>query len=188
MLRFFLLAFSLVFTLTGCNNKATPPKPLGEEDFRFEYNSAEITENTEAEEIESKLGFGADFDANNNGYISSGGGAIRWQAAYPNSDDVECRMVFLTTASDTTYLVFAQLNNVSTNRGVKAGDSYEKLFEMYGEPQSKLTPYEGYETYRYTLNEKYIDFVIDNDANSIDYIVIDYRSYQADQDQSYESL
>lgn len=131
------------------------------------------------------MGFGEDFEINNNGFISGDGSTRRWQADYPNSSDPDLRLVFLTTEKE-TYLVFAQLNTLETSRGIKAGDSYEKLIKVYGEPQLKFEPYKGAETLRYNDENKYIDFVFTNETKTIKYISIDYNSFRADKEQKFE--
>ena len=182
-MKYLLIFILLLFVVTGCSsNKLTTPEPLNEEDFTITYKSFEINGDTEVEEIENSLGYGRDFEINNNGFISSGIGSVRWQAVYPNYDEAELRTVFLTTSSE-TYLVFVELNKLATKRGIRVGDSYEILLEKYGEPKRIFEPCENHETYRYTLNEKYIDFVFDTLSKTIQYIMIDYRSYKADKEQ-----
>jgi hypothetical protein len=180
--------FFIILAILGLSNYSTEPlnsKQLKQEDFNISYNSKLINDKVSADQIESMLGLGEDFEANNNGFISGDGSSTRWQADYPNSSNTDLRLVFLTTDKE-TYLVFAQLNTLETSRGIKAGDSYDKLIKTYGEPQLKFVPYKGAETLRYNYENKYIDFVFNNETRTIQYITIDYNSYRADKEQKFE--
>jgi hypothetical protein len=177
----------ILFLLLGIvedSNLSSSPKQLKSDDFNIYYNEVEINDKVNVLWIKFLLGFGEDFENNNNGYVSGFGDIRRWQAEYPNSQNPELRLTFLTTAND-NYLVFAELNRLSTNRGIKAGDSYDNLIRKYGESQSRFEPYPGYVTLRYTYDKKNIDFVFSNENKKIDYIIIDYNSFRADKEQEF---
>lgn len=185
-----LIFILLLFTATGCSSTNLSPEPLTEEDFTISYQSFVINEETTVDDIENALGFGRDFEDNNYGYISSGiDYSRRWQAVYPNHDEQELRIIFLTTSSDETYLVFVDISQLGTRRGIRPGDTVETLIEKYGEPDSIFHPHDNHlETYRYYLEEKFIDFVLDSLEEVIKYIHVDYRSYRADKDQIFEEF
>ncbi|MFC5471601.1 hypothetical protein ACFPPD_23275 [Cohnella suwonensis] len=157
---------------------------LEPEDFDIYYNEVKINDQVNVLRIKSLLGFGEDFEDNNNGYISGFGDIRRLNAVYPNHESPELRLVFLTNDNE-SYLVFAELDTLNTNRGVKAGDTYDKLIEKYGNPNFRFEPYEEYETLRYNYGKKYIDFVLKNEDKKIEYILIDYNSYRADKEQKF---
>jgi hypothetical protein len=167
MKKFFII---LIFLLTlACSNKETK---LTEEDFNITYKDTLINDKVLVNDITSKLGFGIGHEDNNYGLISQGNGFKRWGLYYPGKENTELRLVYL--EGD---LVYADLYNAPTKRNIQVGDSKTKLIKVYGEGSK-----EGKKII-YNLEEKSIQFEIDNSTDKVSSILIDYNSKKANKDQ-----
>ena len=109
---------------------------LTEEDFTVEYRGMTINKNTKLDDVLTMFGHGDEDDHydNRDGYISSSPTARRFQLKYPNYDDCEIRLVCI--ENHTRFIEFISLY-VPTKRGLRVGDSKNRLMELYGEPDDK---------------------------------------------------
>jgi len=89
-----------------------------------------------------------------------------------------------------SYITGVSLQDIETYRGIKVGDSREKLFELYGRPTTiqKYHPNTYYVEIIYSMDDLNISFTLDETASSINYIFIDYNSKKSSQDLIGEGL
>ena len=156
---------------------------LTEEDFIIAYDDIVIDGDTLHTEMFEALGCPEDFDAYNGGYISSGNGYRRWNLCYPSYEDSEIRMIYLTDDSldvanpeyqGESYLIGISLEKIETERGLKVGDTLEKMISLYGEPDV-VQPYSANELLEeaiYCYGDYKLKVVFADDI--VQYILIDY--------------
>jgi hypothetical protein len=84
-------------------------------------------------------------------------------------------------------LVYAELINCSTNRGIKVGDSVDKMLSLYGNNVEPRYNTETTSYYEYKLNkeqskasrERGLTFIVDNKTEKIIQISLDYGLNEA---------
>lgn len=169
-------------------------KQLKEEDFEVSYENVVINKNTKIEDIIKKLGFPADYEANNQGYISGNAKYRRWNLCYPNYSNPEIRIIVLSerkyvgeeVKDGDSYIVGIYLEKYSTNRGLKVGDELEKVLQLYGKPDSfekDSDNAEGLYFLRYSKDGSNIDITLENDMKKVKYIFVDYNMKKSDEQQ-----
>ncbi len=170
----FLIILLIIVTSLPQNDSSLS---LQKNDFSFVYNNVTINDSIPIEYITDQLGLGDRYIGNNYGLISQNNGVNRRGIYYPEQEP----QIFLVYIDyNTTYLVFADLINLSTSRGIHVGDSVNKLEQKYG----KGTINENY--YEYQLNQKRLLFYFDNKTNKITRILIDYNMEKANIEQGIE--
>jgi hypothetical protein len=179
----------LALITSGCsanrsekNNNVTPaanhqaPKPLDANDLNITYNGILINDGIPFSRITDKLGFGIGYQENNYGLISQNNGVRRFALNYSSGEGIDIRLVFV--ESKDTIFAFADLIKIPTSRGIKVGDSIDKLYEMYGESDISASGEVIYE-----IGEKRLIFETDKNNGIIKKITIDYNMKLADKEQ-----
>lgn len=169
-------------------------KTLEDTDFEIKYKSFSIKENTNVFDIIDKLGLPEDYDASNNGFISGNALYRRWNLCYPDYTTPEIRVIVLSkveyegeeTKDGESYIVGAYLELIETNKGLKVGDTLEKVLEVYGRPESfqkDIDNVDGLYFLRYTRGEKHLDITLNKDMTKVEYIFMDYNMEKSIKDQ-----
>lgn len=151
-------------------------KPLDSDDLNITYKGALINDSISFKEITDKLGFGIGYEENNFGLISQNNGVRRFALNYSDGEEIDVRLVFV--ESKETIFAFGDLVKIPTSRGIKVGDSIDKLYELYGE--SKIL---GSGEVIYMVGERRLIFSVDKNSGIITKIIIDYNMKLADKEQ-----
>jgi len=160
---------------------------LSNEDLYVVSDEFFVDRDMTEKDIIDKLGYPKNFYYDNYGYISSENGMVRWQLDYfkDNESDIGIRVLLLSEQGDTrndmdryinTNILGIYLHSVDTSRGIRVGDTKEKLFKTYGKPDIIR---------RYSANNEFIEiiykgntgnirFTLDEKVEKIEYILIDY--------------
>ncbi len=161
-------------------------KQLIEVDFEVSYKNVIIGKNTKIDDITKKLGFPADYEANNQGYISGNAKYRRWNLCYPNYSNPEIRIIVLSereyvgeeVKDGDSYIVGIYFEEYSTNRGLKIGDELTKVLQLYGKPdivEKEPDNAEGLYFLRYSKDGSNLDITLDKDMKKVKYIFIEYK-------------
>lgn len=180
--RLCIIMLGCVISMTACqkDSESLAEAPvLADKDFAVEYKGYTINGQTTEEDIKRNLGVPEDFEDNNNGYITTAEQELRWQLMYPNfTDQSDIRVIFSTNLEmDVTTIKTVALENLETNRGIKAGDSIHDVYEAYGLPDEEK-PYESNAEYLevdYVKENQSIQFIIDEESETIKYLYIKYN-------------
>lgn len=116
-----------------------------ESDFETEYEGFVINYDSNYKDIIKLFGLAYDYEDNNSGYISGNEEYRRWNLCYPSYKDPEIRIV---VKSKRIYenndildgdgiITGIELAKLSTNRGLKVGDSVDKAILLYGHPLNR---------------------------------------------------
>jgi len=118
-------------------------KPLSDSDFEVSYNDFTIRYNTTPDSFQDNLGYPEDFLCNNRGNISTGNGYGRWELSYPDFTNPDVRIILLSVQEidengneyhGDTYMVGIDMMTIETHRSLRAGDTIDRVFDLYGQP------------------------------------------------------
>ena len=169
-------------------------KELSLNDFTVKYKDMLITRSSTLEDFENIFGYPEGYFDSNFGNISNGNGYRRWQLRYPDYDNYDISIMFLSKQEineieeeyhGDTYLIGVYLNNIETYSGLRVGDPISNVFELYGNP-TLIQRYDSntdYIEFIYTKDENKLIVVLDETNSKVMYIFIDYRMEQSIRDQ-----
>jgi hypothetical protein len=152
---------------------------VNEEDFNIKYMDTIINDKVSFKQIADKLGIiiGEDSD---NIEVKAGSSDYMWYVLhYPSKEKEDIRIEFLVNeALKTETLLYINLFNVETSRGIAVGDDLDKLLLTYGdnvEPQYNSSSTDYFE-YRLEQNnsDKVIKIIVNRDEKKIEKISINY--------------
>jgi hypothetical protein len=168
--------------------------PLYDSDFEVLYNGFTIRHDTTPDCFQNSLGYPEDFYWNNRGNISNGNGYRRWQLSYPDYLDTDIRIIFMSVQEldddgnefhGDTYMVGISIMNTETQRGLRRGDSIDRVFDLYGQPTAILKyhaiPHLNMLVYEH--ENKQLEIVLDETNSIVRFIFINYRMEQSIIDQ-----
>lgn len=125
---FFLL---LAATVLG---RMKSPQPLSDADFQVCYNSVVFGVGDDAQEVLAKLGLGIANPENNYGFIGQDD-ENRYKFYYYGYP-ADSSIVYITTrveiGTGKSIVSHIDASLVGTNRGLRKGDSYERIAALYG--------------------------------------------------------
>lgn len=159
---------------------------LQTEDFTIQYQSVAIQRTTNVQELIQKLGYGEDYEANNQGFISGDDENRRWNLVYPNYNNPDLRLIVMSEMSlqaeelayGESYLVAASLesSNLATRRGIKIGDHLNAILQAYGEPTVQQdNTNQDITVLKYSLDELVLEFSVDKATKKIANIFIEWN-------------
>jgi len=166
--------FDKIFTM---DEERISTLKLSENDFIVTYDGFTITPITTLSELIESLGFGNvnDYEINNFGYVST---VDRMQVRvlyYPDySTPKICVVYHVSLDEDYSYISAIQIYNESY-RGLRVGDSMQKVIELYGQPDKK--EYTGsLHIYIYNWGDLYLEIAILPNDNKVFYMMYNYYS------------
>lgn len=159
---------------------------LQTEDFTIQYQSVAIQRTTNVQELIQKLGYGEDYEANNQGFISGDDENRRWNLVYPNYNNPDLRLIVMSEMSlqaeelayGESYLVATSLesSNLATRRGIKIGDHLNAILQAYGEPTVQQdNTNQDITVLKYSLDELVLEFSVDKATKKIANIFIEWN-------------
>jgi len=160
-------------------------KSISSEDFDVYYKEIILNEKTSLEELSTKLKFIPVEEDNENTMIRAAGfnngmDYCWYRFSYPNKEHEEISFDYLYNATlKSGRIVFADLKNIPTKRGVAVGDTLNKLKLAYG--SSFVSNYNS-ETTNYidfTSNVNTLNFIYEKSTGKILNIHVDYDSNKA---------
>ncbi|WP_152663452.1 FG-GAP repeat protein [Paenibacillus wulumuqiensis] len=145
---------------------------LQQNDFDITYKQEAIHKETNIQTIIAHLGYGEGYEDNNNGYISSEDDYRRWNLSYPDYQQPRIRLIVRTnmnTEKEQLAAVSIESPDIRTKRGLKLGDSVDRLYELYGKPTN-------YNNARqvYSWRQLYMSVGLDEQREKVSNIFIDY--------------
>ena len=153
---------------------------LNDKDFNIEYMDITINDRISFKQIADKLGIIIGED-NGNLEVKGGTSDYTWYVLhYPSKEKEDIQIEFLANETlKTETLLYVNLFNVKTNRGIGVGDDLEKLLLTYGDnvkPQYNSSSTDYYE-YKLDQNntDKIITVIVNKDSKKIEEISINYR-------------
>lgn len=140
---------------------------LTEADFIIDYDGYSITPYTSFEKLTEQLGWGDEDDYldNNYGYANTVNGMQIFSLCYPNYKTPKIRVIYHESImKDSKYISAVEIHDESA-RGLKKGDSAQKVINLYGLPDEKIYK-ESLCNHRYYLDGMYLEIsLIDNETN-----------------------
>ena len=167
-------------------------KELREEDFQIVYKDVVIDKDTKPGDIINGLGVPEDYENNDNGFISGNDMCARWILYYPDYDNEEIEIVFLSeNVGDEiddaySYIIGVHLMGSRTNKGLTVGDELDKVLQLYGKPDS----FEETEmitgilyTLKYVKDGMTLEVRLINDMKTVQHIFLDFNMQKSMDDQ-----
>ena len=185
----------LIFAQSGCKttqetDKNSFPENIIKKDFDIEYNGVIINDIVSfkhiADELKIPLGK-TDDNIEIKAMSSVGNNDYSWYVVYyPSKEDEDLRIEYILNETlKTEYLVYVDIFNAKTFRGIKVGDELKKLTSYYGvsvEPEyntSKTVCYYYELDNKSEDSDKTISIVVDKDTKKITEISINYNLEKA---------
>jgi hypothetical protein len=157
------------------------PNSITEEEFIVEYNGFRITPNTTLNELVEALSYGneEEHESNNNGYINTIDYMQIFGLRYPDYNNTVIRVIYHKNLIDgSDYISAIQLYD-GCKRGLKVGDSRQKVIDVYGRPDEKIAS-GSLVNYISYLDGKYLEISMKENETKVFYIMINYKSLLSD--------
>jgi len=147
-------------------------KKIQQKDFDITYKQEVIHKDTDIQTIIKRLGYGEGYEDNNKGFINSKGDYRRWNLSYPDYHQPQIRFIIQTnmnTEKESLAAVSIESPDIQTKRGLKVGDSIDRLYELYGQP----TSYDNTNQI-YSWGQLYMSVSLDEQRKKVNNIFVDY--------------
>lgn len=112
-------------------------KPLRDKDFIVEYNEVKFTVGEATNKVLTELGQGTANEKNNFGFIGwDNENKFKFYShGYPKDTPIIELITKVSVIDGTSIINRVDISKIGTQRNLKEGDSFDKMVELYGEPE-----------------------------------------------------